>query len=118
MEEFCIHAVMDDPKPGLYNVHTHGLVDHGFMDLMTISDNPEVAAYMLSSAAHAMLRGEYFDPFALHWIDEEDGTSILNFEMGSIRENYEEENLYLNLNWYNPDFEFPKLKGYGRARRD
>ena len=116
MEEFYTHAVMDEPSPGLYNVHTHGLANHGLMDLMTITDNPEVGAYMINATAHAMLRGDYFNPLMLHWIDEEDGSSILNFEIYPSRKNYGEENLYLELNWYDPNFNFPKLKRFGAAR--
>lgn len=115
MTDFCTHVVIDEPKPGFYNVHTHGLASHGFMELMTISDKPEVAAYMINVTAHAMLRGEDFNPFMLHWIDEEDGSSVLNFEIWPARKNYEDEDLYLHLNWYDPDFEYPKLKKWNEV---
>ena len=66
-----------------------------------------------------MVDGEKFDPDILHWIDEDDKTSILNFTIEGTRRNYDEDSLYLDLNWYNPDWKFTELEdmnAFGSAK--
>ena len=120
MNDWTIHAVMDDPKSGLYNVHTHGLKKHGLMEMMTISDTPEVASYMLNATANAMISGETFDPATKHYFDNEDGSILFEFDIEPPRDNYGEQNMYLDLTWYNPLLKGdPKLKiknTYGTAK--
>lgn len=117
MSDWNVHAVIDEPKPGLYNVHTHGLERNGLMNLMTIGKEPEILAYMLNSTADLMLKGDEFDPAITHYIDREDGSSILSFTILPPRDNYGEDNLYLDLNWHDPDLKLPKLKMFGEANR-
>lgn len=119
MSNFTVHIVVDEPEMGTCNIHTHGLEKFGLMNLMTLTDNPKVASYMIRSVANLMVDGEKFDPDILHWIDEDDKTSILNFTIEGTRRNYDEDSLYLDLNWYNPDWKFTELEdmnAFGSAK--